>query len=62
VLICLRRWPNLRHRARERTVRKSLDGERNFVTELDLADVLRADNGVDVSEGEICGDDEERRF
>jgi hypothetical protein len=60
VRICLRRWPNLRHRAREWTVRKSRDGERNFVAELDIADVLGADNGVDVSEGEICGDDEER--
>jgi hypothetical protein len=37
VLICLRRWPNLRHRAREQSVRKNLDGERSFVTELDLA-------------------------
>src|ERR1700730_18228409 len=61
VLICLRRWPNLRHRARTRTVRKGLNGERSFVTDLDLAAVLRADNGVDVSEGEIFGDDEERR-
>src|ERR1700730_10276836 len=49
VLTCLRRWPNLRHRARERTVWKSRDGECPFVPELDLAAVLRTDNGVDVS-------------
>ena len=51
VIMCLRRWPNLCHRAGERTIRISLDGERRFVTELDLAAVLRADRGVDVREG-----------
>ena len=60
-LMCLRRWPDLRHRAGELAVRISLDGERHFITELDLAAVLRADNGVDVSEGGIHGDDEKRR-
>src|SRR3984893_4217816 len=60
-LIALRRRPNLRHRASESTVRKSLDGERDFLTELDIAYILRADIGGDVNDGAICGDDKERR-
>ncbi len=32
-----------------------------LATELDLAAVLRADNGVDVRDGAICSDDEERQ-
>src|SRR5208283_5452399 len=53
--MCLRRWPDLRQRAGELAVRISLYGERHFITELDLAAVLPADNGIDVSEGGICG-------
>ena len=61
MLICLRRWPNLRHRARELTVWKSWHGERRFGPELDCAAVLSADRGFNVNGRGIRSDGKERR-
>ena len=44
VLDSLRRWADLRYLSGERMVREGLDRERGLVAELDLADVLLADD------------------
>ena len=61
VLDGLRRWANLRHLTGEETVREGTDRERGLVAEIDLADVVLSDIGVDMKDGEICCDEEERR-
>jgi len=44
----------------EETVREGTDRERGLVAEIDLADVVLSDIGVDMKDGEICCDEEER--
>jgi hypothetical protein len=56
----LLRWADLRYLSGKRMVGEGRYRDRGLVAELELADVLLAEDSVEISEGEIRSDQEER--